>query len=120
MANFKDKISNLLNSQVPDFVLEDHPLFLDFVKAYYKLLESAKMDLTNIGAPSHIQLHSSKSVTNYLNLDGTTPDGDEEGDNDGRDDGSSNGFDEGINDGNADGAVLGVILGSTEGLDEGS
>ena len=80
MANFKDKISNLLNSQVPDFVLEDHPLFLDFVKAYYKLLESAKMDLTNIGAPSHIQLHSSKSVTNYLNLDGTTPDGDDEGD----------------------------------------
>ena len=80
MANFKDKISNLINSQVPDFVLEDHPLFLDFVKAYYKLLESAKIDLINIGAPSHIQLHSSKSVTNYLNLDGTTPDGDDEGD----------------------------------------
>ena len=80
MANFYDKISNLINSQVPDFVLEDHPLFLDFVKAYYKLLESAKIDLVNIGAPSHIQLHSSKSVTNYLNLDGTTPDGDDEGD----------------------------------------
>ena len=80
MANFKDKISNLINSQVPDFVLEDHPLFLDFVKAYYKLLESAKIDLINIGAPSHIQLHSSKSVTNYLNLNGTTPDGDDEGD----------------------------------------
>ena len=31
MSDFKDKISNLINSQVPDFVLEDHPLFLDFV-----------------------------------------------------------------------------------------
>ena len=42
MADFKDKISNLINSQVPDFVLEDHPLFLDFVKAYYQLMESAE------------------------------------------------------------------------------
>ena len=58
MANFKEKISNLLNSQVPDFVLEDHPLFLDFVKAYYQLLESAEITLTNIGDPDHLQLDS--------------------------------------------------------------
>ena len=45
MADFKNKISNLINSQVPDFVLEDHPLFLDFVKAYYQLLESAEIKL---------------------------------------------------------------------------
>ena len=56
MADFKDKISNLINSQVPDFVLEDHPLFLDFVKAYYQLMESAEIQLTNIGDPDHIVL----------------------------------------------------------------
>ena len=71
MADFKNKISNLLNSQVPDFVLEDHPLFLDFVKAYYQLLESAEITLTNIGDPDHLQLDGSANVTNFLLLDGT-------------------------------------------------
>ena len=56
MANFKDKISNIINSQVPDFVLEDHPLFLDFIKAYYQLMESAEIQLTNIGDPDHLVL----------------------------------------------------------------
>ena len=59
MANFKDKISNLINSQVPDFVLEDNPLFLDFVKAYYQLMESAEIQLTNIGDPDHLKLEGS-------------------------------------------------------------
>jgi len=71
MADFKDKISNLLNSQVPDFVLEDHPLFLDFIKAYYQLLESAEITLTNIGDPDHLQLDSATGATNFILLDGT-------------------------------------------------
>src|SRR5210317_235173 len=70
MADFKDKISNLLNSQVPDFVLEDHPLFLDFIKAYYQLMESAEIKLTNIGDPDHLQLDSSANVNNFLLLVG--------------------------------------------------
>ena len=71
MADFKNKISNLLNSQVPDFVLEDHPLFLDFVKAYYQLLESAEITLTNIGDPDHLQLDGAANLNNFLLLDGT-------------------------------------------------
>ena len=71
MADFKNKISNLLNSQVPDFVLEDHPLFLDFVKAYYQLLESAEITLTNIGDPDHLQLDGAANINNFLLLDGT-------------------------------------------------
>ena len=35
MAKFDDKISNLIKHQGPDFVLDDHPYFLEFVKAYY-------------------------------------------------------------------------------------
>ena len=71
MATFNDKISNLLNSQVPDFVLEDHPLFLDFVKAYYSFLESAEIKLKTIGDPDHLQLDSAVGATNFFLLDAT-------------------------------------------------
>ena len=67
MADFKDKISNLINSQVPDFVLEDHPLFLDFVKAYYQLMESAEIKLTNIGDPDHLVLEGTTAAKILLN-----------------------------------------------------
>ena len=79
MADFKDKISNLINSQVPDFVLEDHPLFLDFVKAYYQLMESAEIQLTNIGDPDVIKLEGSAGGS--IQLDGTNVSDDDDGDN---------------------------------------
>ena len=79
MADFKDKISNLINSQVPDFVLEDHPLFLDFVKAYYQLMESAEIQLTNIGDPDIIKLEGSAGGS--IHLDGTNVNSDDEEDN---------------------------------------
>ena len=79
MADFKDKISNLIDSQVPDFVLEDHPLFLDFVKAYYQLMESAEIKLTNIGDPDVIKLEGSAS--GLIQLDGTNVSDDDDGDN---------------------------------------
>ena len=80
MADFRNKLSNLLSSQVPDYVLEDHPLFLDFVKAYYQLLESAEIKLTNIGDPDHIQLNSQTGQINFLSLNGTNVSGDDEDD----------------------------------------
>ena len=79
MADFKDKISNLLNSQVPDFVLEDHPLFLDFIKAYYQLMESAEIKLTNIGDPDVIKLEG--SAGGLIQLDGTNVSDDDDSDN---------------------------------------
>jgi hypothetical protein len=79
MADFKDKISNLINSQVPDFVLEDHPLFLDFVKAYYQLMESAEITLTNIGDPDHLVLEGSTAAK--IVLDGTNVSKDDGDDN---------------------------------------
>ena len=79
MANFKDKISNIINSQVPDFVLEDHPLFLDFVKAYYQLMESAEITLTNIGDPDHIVLEGTTAGKTVI--DGTNINKDDSGDN---------------------------------------
>ena len=35
MFKFTDKISNLIDSQAPEFVVSDHPKFLEFVKSYF-------------------------------------------------------------------------------------
>ena len=79
MSKFYDKISTLINSQVPDFVLEDHPLFLDFVKAYYQLMESAEITLTNIGDPDHLVLEG--TTAGKIVIDGTNVSKDDNGDN---------------------------------------
>ena len=34
----KKKLSNLVKRQLPEFVLEDHPKFAEFVKSYYLFL----------------------------------------------------------------------------------
>ena len=48
MAKFNDKISTILNSQLPEFVVSDHPKFKDFLKVYYQLLESAELSFSSI------------------------------------------------------------------------
>ena len=41
MAKFSKKITNLLGSQVPEFVLEQHdPKFVEFVRTYFTFMES--------------------------------------------------------------------------------
>ena len=39
------KISPLIEGQVPDFIQAEHNLFVQFVKSYYKFLESAELKL---------------------------------------------------------------------------
>ena len=48
MAKFNEKISTILNSQLPEFVVADHPKFAEFLKVYYQLLESAELSITTI------------------------------------------------------------------------
>ena len=81
MAKFDDKISNLIFQQAPDFVLDDHPQFLEFVKAYYQFMESAELTLTNIGDPDVIQLETQTGTASLLLLDGTNGQKDDNGDN---------------------------------------
>ena len=81
MAKFDDKISNLINQQAPDFVLDDHPYFLEFVKAYYTFMESAELTLTNIGDPDVIQLETQTGSTSLLLLNGTNKQSLDGGDN---------------------------------------
>ena len=57
-SNFLTKISPLIEGQVPDFVQEDHPLFVDFLKDYYQFLEAGKLEV-NV-------------TTDYIRLETTT------------------------------------------------
>ena len=48
MAKFNEKISTILNSQIPEFVIADHPKFAEFLKVYYQLLESAELKIKDV------------------------------------------------------------------------
>ena len=72
MANFKDKISSLIGSQVPDFVLEEHPKFLKFLQTYYAFMESAELSVISIQSTDGILLETETNQTNLLLLDGTS------------------------------------------------
>src|SRR5210317_180640 len=76
MATFKDKISQLINSQAPEFVVEQHPKFLEFVKTYYTFMESAELDVTSVQTTDGIQLETETAQTNTLILDGSRIDSD--------------------------------------------
>ena len=76
MAKFTKKITNLLNQQVPEFVLSDHPKFLEFVNSYYKFMESAEITLANIELTDGIQLETETAQTNSLVLDASKLDTD--------------------------------------------
>jgi len=53
-----NKISNLIETQVPQFVRDDHPTFVDFLEAYYEYLEQAN-NLVDI----------SKNMLDYKDID---------------------------------------------------
>ena len=57
-SNFLTKISPLIEGQVPDFVQEDHPVFVDFLKDYYQFLEAGKLEID--------------VTTDYIRLETTT------------------------------------------------
>ena len=76
MATFKDKISQLINSQAPEFVVEQHSKFLEFVKTYYTFMESAELDVTSVQTTDGIQLETETAQNNELILDGSRIDSD--------------------------------------------
>src|SRR5210317_1175962 len=76
MAKFTDKISNLINQQVPEFVLEQHPKFLEFLKTYYTFMESAELGVTSVQTTDGILLETETAQNNELILDGSRIDTD--------------------------------------------
>jgi hypothetical protein len=76
MAKFTDKISSLINQQAPEFVLEQHPKFLEFIKTYYTFMESAELGVTSVQTTDGIQLETETAQNNELILDGSRIDTD--------------------------------------------
>ena len=74
MAKFNDKISTILNSQLPEFVVADHPKFAEFLKVYFQLLESAELSVTTIQGTDGIVLESETNQTNNLVLNASRKD----------------------------------------------
>ena len=68
MADFKDKISHLIKNQAPEFVLEDHPYFLDFVKEELGIVSEGKITLNESGT-FKIYCPSDKYQANIVILD---------------------------------------------------
>ena len=71
MAKFNDKISTLINSQLPDFVVDDHPQFAQFLKTYYQFMESAMLQVTSIENTDGITLENETGLSDNLLLDGS-------------------------------------------------
>ena len=69
MAKFNDKISTLINAQLPEFVVEQHPKFATFLKTYYQLLESAELQVEQIETTDGILLETETNQENLLILD---------------------------------------------------
>jgi hypothetical protein len=70
MAKFDNKISNLINTQLPDFVVDDHPKFVEFLKTYYQFMEAAELGVTSIESTDGINLENQTGVQNNLVLNG--------------------------------------------------
>jgi len=71
MAKFNDKISTLINSQLPDFVVDDHPQFAQFLKTYFQFMESAMLQVTSIENTDGITLENETGLSDNLLLDGS-------------------------------------------------
>ena len=68
MAKFTNKISNLINTQVPEFVLQEHPKFVEFLKSYYTFMESAEISVTSVEVTDGLRLESEVTTDNSVLL----------------------------------------------------
>jgi hypothetical protein len=68
MSKFNNKLTNLINSQVPQFVVEDHPNFVEFLKAYYKFMESAELSVTATETTDGIILEADTNIKDKIIL----------------------------------------------------
>ena len=44
----KNKVSNHIQTQLPEFIQADHPVFSQFLKLYYQFLESAEITFSEV------------------------------------------------------------------------
>ena len=76
----KKKISSLVGQQVPEYVLSDHPKFVEFIESYFLFMESAELNLESITSIDNILLETETTTSSFLLLDRTTTHGLDAGD----------------------------------------
>ena len=59
-----NKLSPLIEGQVPDFVQSEHPVFVDFLKDYFRFLEAGRLELQ--------ELSEYDSIVNYIRQETNT------------------------------------------------
>lgn len=68
-SKIQNKLSILVEDQLPDFIQSDYSMFVKFIKAYYEFLEQnnqAQETLQNIATYSDIDTTSEELVTKFL------------------------------------------------------
>ena len=71
----KRKISSLVKQQVPQYVLEDHPKFTEFLSSYFLFMESAELNLDTITDIDQILLETAGATDSYVLLNQTNKNG---------------------------------------------
>jgi len=81
MAKFTKKISSLVSRQFPEHIQANNPLLVEFVKQYYRYMDSAQITLASVSASDQIILETSTADNiNFLSLNGTDEKGNNEND----------------------------------------
>ena len=66
-ATLRTNISPLIEGQVPDYISEEHKVFVNFIKSYYEFLEAAELTLTT--TIDHL-VQETLSVSYIFDVDG--------------------------------------------------
>ena len=69
MATIFSKVSTQVASQQPDFIQDDHPDFLQFLKAYYEFMESAELKLNALAAQDSILYEEGSTTAAFQGYD---------------------------------------------------
>ena len=71
----KKKLSSLIKQQVPQFVIEDHPKFAEFLTSYFLFMESAELNLDTFTAIDQILLETVGTTDSFVLLNQTNKNG---------------------------------------------
>ena len=71
----KKKLSTLIKQQVPQFVLEDHPKFTEFLTSYFLFMESAELNLDTFTDIDQILLETVGTTDSFVLLNQSTKNG---------------------------------------------
>ena len=78
MAKFTKNLNPLVSRQFPEHIQANNPLLVEFIKQYYRYMDSAQITLSSVTASDQILLET--GTENFLALDGTDEKGNNEND----------------------------------------